>query len=532
MSKDMLFHDEARNRIFEGVKKLAKAVKATLGPTGRNVVVKNKDKPAFITKDGVTVAKEIDLEDRFESLGAELVIEVASKTADVAGDGTTTAVVLAEAMLENGARHVASGVNTTELKRGIDKAVKAAEKVLSNLAKPVKSKEEIYQVASISANNDEEIGGLLADLIDEIGSDGVATIEKSGTPETFVDKIDGLQLNGGYFTHYFQNKENGEAAWDDPRILIYAGRITAARDLILGNGNGFLEKVLMDSRPIVIIADGVDGEALHALVMNRVQGAQQILAVKTPFSLNKNMLLEDIAVLTGGKVFSREAGHKLHKIDINDLGEAGRVVATKDKTLILGGKGDTKEIKARAAALAEQASNAKSIEEKRELKARAAKLSTGVAVIRVGGSSEIEISERRDRIEDALYATQAAVEDGIVPGGGIALIRCIPEVRKLVSKLDNEDQKIGALIVERILSSPLCQIAENAGVTGEVVFEKILYESKSYGYNARTKEYCDMYKAGIVDPVKVTKSALQNAASVAGLILTTDVLLVEKVKEE
>lgn len=532
MAKEMLFHDEARRAIFSGVEKLARAVKATLGPTGRNVVIKRKGMAPFITKDGVTVAKEVSLVDEFENLGAELVREVASKTADAAGDGTTTATVLAEAILSNGARHLASGVNATELKRGIDEAVKVVVSEIESLAKPVRSKDEMYQVACISSNNDEHVGKLLADLINEIGSDGVATIEKSGSSETFVERVDGLQLRSGYVSEYFKTSETGEAVWDNPRILLFSGRIAAARDLILGNGNGFLEKALNpgEDRPIVIICDGVDGEALHALVMNRVQGGQKILAVKTPFSANKAEMLDDIALVTGGNVFSKEAGHKLHKIEMDTLGSAGRVVATKDKTLILNGKGDPKLIKERAASLLEKAKDEKDETKRRLLKERAAKLSEGVAVIRVGGVSEVEYKERYDRIEDALFSTQAAVEEGIVPGGGTALARCVRSVQTLVKNLSG-DMRLGASIIEKALSAPLCQIAENAGLTGEVVLEKVLAGKGDFGFNARTGTYGSMYEAGVVDPAKVAKSAIKNAASVAGLVLTTDVLLLEPTNE-
>jgi len=456
--------------------------------------------------------------------------EVASRTADAAGDGTTTATVLAEAILIHGARHLSTGVNATELKRGIDDAVKVAIEQLDALAKPVKTKNEMYQVACISANNDEHVGELLATLIDEIGADGVATIEKSGSSETFVERVDGLQLKGGYLSEYFKTTDTGEAVWDDPKILIFSGRITAARDLILGNGNGFLERALAQGDPIVIISDGVDGEALHALVMNRVQGGQKILAVKIPFAPSKSELLDDIAIVTGGKVFSKEAGHKLHKINLDDLGSAGRIIATKDKTLILRGKGDKKKIAERVKVIQDKIKEVETDAEKRSLKERAAKLGAGVAIIKVGGASEVEYRERHDRIEDALFSTQAAVEEGIVPGGGVALVRCIERVRKLMLELSG-DRKMGASIVEKALSAPLCQIAENAGITGEVVLEKVMAGKDDFGFNARTGEYCQMYEAGIVDPAKVAKSALENAASVAGLVLMTDVVLLEKVKK-
>lgn len=525
----MLFQEEARKAMFEGVKKLSQAVKTTLGPTGRNVVIKNKGRPPYITKDGVTVANEVELSDHFENLGAELVREVASKTGSSAGDGTTTATVLAEAILAHGQGYLASGVNATELKRGIDLSVKAVVDKLVSMAKAVSSKEEIFQIATISANGDKKIGSLLSTLIDDIGADGVATIEKSGTSETYVDKVDGLQLQGGYINHYFSNKENGEAVWDNPRILIYNGRLTAARDIILGNQTGLLERALApggDDRPIVIIADGVDGEALHVLVMNRVQGGHKVLAVQTPFALNKTELLEDIAVLTGGKVYSKEAGHKLNKIDLDELGSAERVVATKDKTLILNGKGDEILIQNRVTALSEQVALETDADTKRSLKERAAKLSKGIAVIRVGGSSDVEMKERYDRVEDALYATQAAVSEGIVPGGGVALVRCIEAVEALV--LENEEQRKGASILIKALGAPLKQIAANTGLTGEIVLAKVLEGEGSYGFNAKSQVYCDMYEAGIIDPVKVTKSAIQNAASVAGLVLTTDVILIDE----
>jgi len=532
MSKDILFYEDARKAMFEGVKKLSKAVKATLGPTGRNVVIKKEGQPPFITKDGVTVANEVVLADHFENIGAELMQEVAAKTGAVVGDGTTTATVLAEAILEVGSQYLATGVNASELRRGLDLAIQAVSAELIKMAKPVSSREEIFQVATISSNSDEEIGKLLADLIDDIGSDGVATIEKSGTSETFVEKVDGIQLQGGFINHYFANKENGEAVWDNPRILLYDGRITAARDIILGNQTGLLERALSpasDGRPLVIIADGVDGEALHALVMNRVQGGHKILACKTPFALNKAELLEDIAVLTGGKVFSKEAGHKLNKVSLDELGSSGRVVATKDKTLILQGRGDPGAIKARAKALYAQAKKETELNVKRALKERAAKLSKGIAVIKVGGASEVEMKERHDRIEDALYATQAAVDEGVVPGGGVAFVRCIQAVTSL--SLDNENQKKGAAIIAKALEAPLKQIAENSGIVGDIVLEKVLAGTGNFGYNARTKEYTDMVEAGVIDPVKVTNAAIQNAASVAGLVLTTDVLLVERPEE-
>ena len=533
MPKDMLFSDEARKSIFNGVQKLAKAVKATLGPTGRNVVIKKDNSAPFITKDGVTVANEVDLEDEFENIGAQLVREVASKTSSAAGDGTTTATVLAEAILSIGARHLSSGVNATELKKGIDGAVKVALNHVSEQSVSISSKEEMRQVATISSNGDEHVGELLADLIDEIGADGVATLEKSGTSDTFVERVDGLQLSGGYVSHFFKTQDTGEAIWDDPRILIYSGSISAARDLILGNGTGFLEKALQvgDQRPVVIIADSVDGEALHALVMNRVQAGLKILAVKLPFAPNKGELLEDIGILTGGKVFSREAGHKLHKIDLNDLGSAARVIANDKKTLILRGKGDPKKIQERVALLRERAEKTNSQQKRKSLKERAAKLKAGIAIIRIGGASEVEYKERHARIEDALFATQAAAEDGIVPGGGVALLRCTDAVSNFVSSVEG-DERLGAGIILKALRSPLSQIAENAGLSGDVVVEKVLGGAGDYGFNARTEEYCNLTKAGIVDPAKVVKAALTNAASVAGLVLTTEVVLSETKKKE
>lgn len=525
-SKEMKFHDEARQAIYKGVQKLAKAVKATLGPTGRNVVIKKVGKPPIITKDGVTVATEVQLEDHFENLGAELVREVASKTATTAGDGTTTATVLAEAILEAGARYLDSGVNATELKRGVDLAVKAVEQELEKLAKPVTSKEEMFQVATVSANNDKELGRLISDLVHDIGSDGVATIEKTATTETVVEKVDGVALQGGYISPYFVTQGN-EAVWDKPRILIYDGRITAARDLVIGNGTGFLEKVAATGHPLVIIAEGVDGEALHALVMNRVQGGQKFLAVKIPFTPHKSHLLQDIAVLTGGKVFSREAGHKLHKVDLADLGSAERIVATATQTMILRGSGAPEAIKQRTQEILDEMARVHSDSEKKYLRERASKLEKGIAIIRVGGASEVELQERFYRVEDALYATQAAVAEGIVPGGGVALARCSTAVKALIPSLESEEQRCGARIVERALTAPLRQIATNAGQSGDVILERVLAGTADFGYNARTNTFGPLYEAGVIDPVKVSKTAIQNAASVAGLVLTTDVLLVE-----
>jgi len=530
MSKEMLFEDEARQAIFKGVKLLARAVKTTLGPTGRNVVIKKGKSAPYITKDGVTVAREVYLDNRFENLGVELVREVANKTATTAGDGTTTATVLAEAILENGAKYLANGVNTTELKRGIDLATKAAVEHLQKMAKKVASEKEMMQVATVSANNDTEIGDLLGKLIYEIGADGVATMEKAVSAEVVVQKVEGLQIKGGYLSHYFANKDNGEAVYDDPRILIYDGRITAARDLILGNPQGFLERAMADNRPLVIITEGVEGEAFHALVLNKVQGSRPILVARIPFGINKAAVLEDLATLIGSKVFSRETGCKqLHKIDLSELGTAGRVIATKEMTLFLRGGGDSEAIANKIAALQLAAEETTNDIEKRSYRERAAKLSKGIAIIKVGATSEVELNERYDRIEDALYATQAAVEEGIVPGGGVALARCMGVVDNLIETLSNEHQKMGARIVKEALASPLKQIAENAGLSGDVVLDKVLAnKAQNYGFNARTNEYVDMLGTGIVDPTKVTKVALLNAASVAGLVLTTDVLLLEK----
>lgn len=529
MIKDMLFEDQARQSVFEGVKILARAVKTTLGPTGRNVVIKKGNKAPTITKDGVTVAREVCLSDKFQNLGVELVREVASKTASSAGDGTTTATVIAEALLESGAKFLASGVNTTELKRGIDAAVKAVVEHLSQTSRKITSAQETIQVASISANNDSEIGSLLGNLINDIGPDGVATLEKSGT-ELQVQKVEGLQLRAGYYSPYFANKDNGDAVYDDPRILIYDGRITAARDIVLGNPNGFLERALGDGRPLVILAEGLDGEAFNAVILNRVTGGQKLLAVKIPFGMDKSALLEDIATLTGGKVLSREAGCKqLHKVDLDELGTAGRVVSNKDMTIFLRCGGDPEAISTKVAALQEAAVNSTSDQEKRAFKERIARLCKGIAIVRVGAASEVELNERYDRVEDALFATQAAVEDGIVPGGGVALARCVSVVEKMMGSLENDNQRMGAKIVQMSLTAPLKQIAENAGLSGDVVLDKVLSNTNpSFGYNARTGEYCDMLASGIIDPTKVTKSALINAASVAGLVLTTDVLLVEK----
>jgi chaperonin GroEL len=531
MSKEMRFEDDARKAIFEGVRKLSHAVKSTLGPTGRNVLIKRQGFPPIITKDGVTVAKEVDLEDPYEDLGAELVREVASKTASAAGDGTTTATVLAEAILMEGAKQLAVKVNAIDLKRGIDKAVSVVSSYLDRVAIPINTREEMLNVATISANGDTEIGDMVAGLVDEIGSEGVATIEKSGSEHTFVEKVDGLQLSGGWTSPYFATTDDQtKAVWDDAMILLYNGRISSAKDIALGNANGFLSRVVTSNSPLIIVAEAVEGEALHLLVLNRVQQKCKFLSVKMPFTTNQSELLQDLAVLTGGKVFSKETGHKqLHKIDLNDLGRVERVVASSDKTIFLGGKGNPDEISARVEDIKNKIEEADTDAEKRKLKERAAKLSSGIAVIKVGGASEVEYKEKHDRVEDALYATQAAIELGIVPGGGVALARAALDVDKMISKMENDDQRKGAQIISRALSAPLRQIATNAGQPGDVVLEKVVTKKDNqFGYDARGNRYANLVDAGIIDPVKVAKSAIQNAASVSGLMLTTDVVLIEK----
>lgn len=535
MYKDMLFDDEARKSIREGVRKLARAVKATLGPTGKNVVIKKKGADPVMTKDGVTVAREVELEEKFERVGAELIRGVASKTALVAGDGTTTATVLAEAILDEGLRQLSSGSQPVDLKKGIDKAVAVVEQALEEMSRPVTTKDKMAQVASISANNDKEIGDLLADVLFKVGSDGVVTIEESRDMETTVDMVEGMELDQGYISRYFvTNPEEGTAEWENPLILLYDGKLSAVKDIALGTQAGFLINALNAQRPLVIIANDLADDALTTIVLNRSRGGVPILAIRTPFGTSRRDVLDDLSVLLGCKVYSQEAGDNLHLIKKPEeqLGTAAKIVAYKDRTIIVGGRGTKEKIEERAEQIrALAAEPGRTEKEKMALRTRAAKLTCGVAVVRVGGVSEVEMKEKRDRVEDALYATQAAMKEGVVPGGGVALVRCIPLLNALIDTLDGAEAE-GARIIRKALSAPLRQIAKNAGQSDDVVFNRVMEGRDAFGYNARVNNYSDMLESGILDPTRVTKSALKNAASISGLMLTTDVILAENEEVE
>ncbi len=525
MAKQMKYNEEARGAVLRGVDKLADAVKATLGPRGRNVVLDKKFGAPTITKDGVTVAKEIELEDPFENMGAQMVREVASKTSDVAGDGTTTATVLAQAIYREGMKNVTAGANPMAIKRGIDKAVTA---VVSDLAKrSINTKEhaQIAQVATISANNDRMIGDLIADAMDKVGKDGVITVEENKGIETLLDVVEGMQFDKGYLSPYFcTDMEKMTAALDDPYILIYEKKISAMKDLL-----PVLEKVLQHGKPLLIISEDVEGEALATLVVNKLRGTLNVAAVKAPgFGDRRKAMLEDIAVLTGGKVISEDAGLKLENTKLEDLGRAARVQIEKENTTIVEGKGQKKAIDGRIQQIKNQIDESTSDYDKEKLQERLAKLAGGVAVIKVGASTEVEMKEKKARVEDALHATRAAVEEGIVAGGGTALVRSLPVLDGL--KLDGEEA-IGVSVVKKALNSPLYWIANNAGVEGSIVVEKVKSEKNNVGYNAETGEYTDLVKAGIIDPTKVTRTALQNAASVAGLLITTECMITD-IKEE
>lgn len=508
--------------------KVANAVKITLGPKGRNVVIEKSWGSPTITNDGVSIAKEIELEDKFENLGAQLVKEVASKTNDVAGDGTTTATVLAQAMIKEGLKNVAAGANPILLKRGIDKAVERAVEEIKKLSKKLSGREDIAHVAAISANSP-EIGELIAEAMDKVGEDGVITVEDSKTLETYVEFTEGMQFDRGYISPYFvTDAEKMEVVLKEPFILITDRKLSAVKPLI-----PILEKVAQTGKPLLVIAEDVEGEALTTLVLNKLKGTLQSCAVKAPgFGERRKAMLQDIAILTGGQVASEELGINLEDLTLEDLGRADLVRVKKDETIIIGGKGDPEAIKKRIAQIKAQIEETTSEYEKETLQERMAKLAGGVAVIKVGAATETELKEKKHRIEDALSATRAAVEEGIVPGGGVTLLRSRKAVEKLLEELDG-DEKIGAQIVYKALSAPIRQIAENAGYDGAVIIEKILAsDDPAYGFDALRGEFGNMFEKGIIDPAKVTRSALQNAASIAGMLLTTEVLVVEKPEEK
>ncbi|KVP81520.1 molecular chaperone GroEL [Burkholderia ubonensis] len=526
-AKDVRFHDSARARIVKGVNVLADAVKVTLGPKGRNVLIERSFGAPTITKDGVSVAKEIELKDRFENMGAQIVKQVASKTADVAGDGTTTATVLAQAIVLEGMKHVAAGINPMDLKRGIDKAVAAVLDELRKLSKPISTNREIAQVGSISANSDETIGKIIADAMEKVGKEGVITVEDGKSLENELDVVEGMQFDRGYVSPYFINDPEKQAAYlDDALILLHDKKISNIRDLL-----PVLEATSKAGKPLLIIAEDVDGEALATLVVNAMRGILKVAAVKAPgFGDRRKAMLEDIAILTGATVISEETGKQLQKATLEDLGRAKRVEVRKDDTIIIDGAGDEKRIEARVKSIHTQIEEATSDYDREKLQERVAKLAGGVAVIKVGAATEIEMKEKKDRVDDALHATRAAVEEGIVPGGGVALLRARSAVTSL--KGANSDQDAGVHIVLRALEAPLRVIASNAGDEPSVVIAKVLEGKDNFGYNAATGEYGDLVEAGVVDPTKVTRTALQNAASIAGLILTTDATVAEAPKDE
>ncbi len=525
MAKEIKFSQDARAKILDGVNTLADAVKVTLGPKGRNVVIEKSFGAPLITKDGVSVAKEIELEDKFENMGAQLVKEVASKTSDVAGDGTTTATVLAQAIYQEGVKLVTAGHNPMEIKRGIDKAVAVAVDALKDLSKPVKDHKEIAQVGTISANSDETIGNIIAEAMEKVGKEGVITVEEAKSMETSLETVEGMQFDRGYLSPYFvSDAERMECALDDPLILIHDKKISTMKDLL-----PVLEPVAKQGRPLMIIAEDVDGEALATLVVNKLRGTINVCAVKAPgFGDRRKAMLEDIAILTGGQVISEEVGFKLENATVDMLGTAKRIVVDKENTTIIDGAGDEASIEGRVKLIRTQIEETTSDYDREKLQERLAKLVGGVAVVKVGAATETEMKEKKARVEDALHATRAAVEEGIVPGGGVALLRCLPAVKAL--DLQGE-QKFGVQLVVRALEAPLRQIAKNAGVEGAIVADKVLNGEKAFGFNAATDEYCDMLEVGIIDPTKVTRSALQNAASVAGLMLTTEAMIADKPEE-
>lgn len=527
MSKIIKFDAEARNSLKSGVDQLANAVKVTLGPKGRNVVIEKKFGTQVITKDGVTVAKEVELEDPIENLGASVVKEVSSKTNDIAGDGTTTATVLAQAIVREGLKNVTAGANPMDLKRGIDTAVEAICEELKNMKKPVSGKKEIEQIGTISANNDRMIGGLIADAVEKVGKDGVVTVEEAKGTETSVEVVEGMQFDRGYLSPYFvTEQESMSSVLENPLILLSEKKISTAKDLI-----PILEAVVKVGRSILIVAEDIEGDALATLVVNRIRGTVSCSAVKAPgFGDRRKEILQDIAVLTGGVVISEDKGVTLDTITINDLGTAKKIVVTKDTTTIIEGYGEGEEIAKRISQIKTQIANTKSDYDKEKLQERLAKLSGGVAILKIGAATEVEMREKKDRVDDALHATRAAIEEGVVPGGGIAYIRAVTSPTLDLSKLKpNTDEAIGANIVFRAIEEPIRQILLNAGEEPSVIVSEIKKNTNpNFGFNALTGEFGDMFEMGVIDPTKVTRVALENAASVAGLLITTETVIVDK----
>ncbi|MFM2428745.1 MAG: hypothetical protein RL012_629 [Bacteroidota bacterium] len=526
MAKTILFGSEAREKLKKGVDTMANAVKLTLGPKGRNVILDKKFGAPSITKDGISVAKEIDLKDPIENMGAQLVKEVASKTADSAGDGTTTATLLAQSIFTNGIKNVAAGANPMDLKRGIDKAITAVVEQLKKNSKPISGSKEIEQVATISANNDSMIGKMIADAMDKVGKDGVITVEEAKGTATEVKVVEGMEFDRGYLSPYFvTNTEKMEAELENPYILVYDKKISSMKELL-----PLLESVSQTGKPLLIIAEDVDGEALATLVVNKIRGSLKVAAVKAPgFGDRRKAMLEDIAVLTGGTVISEERGYKLENATLDYLGTAEKVNMDKENTVIVNGSGKKEDIQARINQLKVQIENTTSDYDKEKLQERLAKLSGGVAILYIGAATEVEMKEKKDRVDDALHATRAAVQEGIVPGGGVALVRTMGVLASV--QVDNEDQTTGVAIVAAALEAPLRTIVANAGGEGSIVLQRVKEGKEDFGYNARTGEYENLYKSGVIDPTKVTRLALENAASIASLLLTTECVVAEDPEE-
>jgi chaperonin GroEL len=523
-AKDVKFSTDARERMLRGVDILANAVKVTLGPKGRNVVLDKSFGAPRITKDGVTVAKDIELKDKFENMGAQMVREVASKTSDIAGDGTTTATVLAQAIVREGVKSVAAGMNPMDLKRGIDLAVATVVADLKKRSRKISSNAEIAQVGTISANGDAEVGGMLAEAMERVGNEGVITVEEAKSLETELEVVEGMQFDRGYLSPYFvTDADKMQAVLDDPYVLIHEKKLSGLQTML-----PLLEAVVQSGKPLLIIAEDVEGEALATLVVNRLRGGLKVAAVKAPgFGDRRKAMLQDIAVLTGGTAISEDVGIKLENVGLDMLGRAKRVIITKDETTVVSGAGKKADITGRCSQIKAQIEETTSDYDREKLQERLAKLSGGVAVIRVGGATETEVKERKDRVDDALHATRAAVEEGIVPGGGVALLRAAGKLDKLEAV--NEDQKVGIRIVRRALEAPLRQIAENAGTDGSIVIGKVLdNKDANWGYNAQTGKYTDLVKAGVIDPTKVVRAALQHAGSVSGLLITTEAMIADK----
>ncbi len=525
-AKEIRFDQEARTKLLSGVNQLANAVRVTLGPKGRNVVLEKSFGSPTVTKDGVTVAKEVELEDRFENMGAQMVKEVASKTSDIAGDGTTTATVLAQAIFREGSKLVVAGMNPMELKRGIETAVKAVVDELSRISKPTRDSGEIAQVGTISANNDETIGDIIAEAMQKVGREGVITVEEAKSMDTVLEVVEGMQIDRGYLSPYFvTDPERMEAVVEEPMILLHEKKISNMKDLL-----PLLEQVARQGKPLLIVAEDIEGEALATLVVNKLRGTLNVAAVKAPgFGDRRKAMLQDMAVLTGGQVIAEELGLKLENVTTKDLGKAKRIVIDKDNTTIIDGAGSRKDIEGRCNEIRKQVEDTTSDYDREKLQERLAKLVGGVAVVKVGAATETEMKEKKARVEDALHATRAAVEEGIVAGGGVALIRA----QKVIDGIEaDEERRAGINIVSRALEEPLRRISENAGVEGSIVVDKVKNSKGNYGFNAQTETYEDLLKAGVIDPTKVVRTALQNAASVAALLLTTEAMVAEKPEEK